>query len=251
MRRALPLIAAVAATLLSACGADEEASRTPTTTTRPATTTAAPTTVDDTSTSAAEPCAPVSLPGAASRVTEATADVDGDGATDAVRAYLLSDDYWHVQVALAAGGGGDLALTTFGESSVAALGGADVDGDGRDEIWARTGSGASATILGIVTFRECVLARVTFEGGDPAELPVGGSVGTASGAECGARVDPTAHLTTYVASNTGGDQYEVTATEYSLEGSVLVKRGSTTTNASVGDELFGRATGFSCGDLTL
>ncbi|MFZ6005408.1 MAG: hypothetical protein ACOYXM_15915 [Actinomycetota bacterium] len=193
----------------------------------------------------------MSMPETASQVSEATAEVDGDGAPDTVRAYVLSDGDWHLQVTLAAGGGDDLAMATFGESTVAVLGGADVDGDGRDEIWARTGAGASATILGLATFRGCALERVVFEGGDPAELPVGGSVGTASGAECDARVDPTAHITTYVASNTGGDQYEVTATEHSLEGSVLVPRGSTTTNTSIGDDLFGRATRFSCGDLTL
>lgn len=249
MRRTLALLAAITM-VLQACGGGDNPGPASSTTARPVPTTPR-TTPDDTTTSAAERCAPVSLPPTASDTNEAAGDVDGDGASDAMRTYRLADGDWHLQVALAAGGGSDLAITTFGESSVVVLGGADVDHDGRDEIWARTGSGASATILGLVRLRECELERVAFEGGDPAELPVGGSVGTASGVECDARAGSATHLTTYVASNIGGDQYEVTATAHSLEGSVLVKRGSTTTNASIGDELFSRATGFSCGDLTL
>jgi hypothetical protein len=250
MRPGLALVTALAL-ILVACGGghDDKPTARTSTTARRSTTTLSPTSAP-TTTAAAE-CGPVSVPKTATEVATASGDVDGDGANDVLRSYLVGESDWHLQVALAAGGGADVAIATFSGGSVSVLGGADVDGDGADEIWARTGSGASATILGLARFASCGLARVTFAAGDPAELPVGGSVGSASGLECASHVDPTADLTAYDATNTTDDQYEVRATEYALNGTTLTQLGTKTTTATAGDDAFGRATSFACHGLGL
>lgn len=249
MRPALVLVTALALMLAACGGGHDKASARTSTTARRSPTTHSPTSAPTTTTTAE--CGPVSVPKAAAEVANASGDVDGDGADDVLRSYLLGESDWHLQVALAAGGGADLAIATFSGGSVSVLGGADVDGDGADEIWARTGSGASATILGLARFASCGLTRVTFPAGDPAELPVGGSVGTTSGLECESHVDPTADLTTYDASNTADDQYEVHATEYALNGTTLTQLGTKTSTATAGDDAFARATSFACHGLSL
>ena len=250
MRR-LVLLATLVVTIAACGGGGDDADASLTTTTSSDASSTTTTTADPTTTTAPTDCDNVSIPAGATDVSEELADVDGDGDPDELRSYLVGDADWHLQVELAAGGGADLAITTFGAGAVAVLGGADVDGDGADEIWARTGSGASATILGLARFAHCALTRVTFTGGDPAEIPVGGSVGTASGLECEAHVDPTADLTGYTATNIGDDQYDVSATEYALEGTTLAQKGTETSIATAGDDTFARATTFVCGNLSL
>ncbi len=138
---------------------------------------------------------------------------------------------------------------TADPAQVEVLGLADVDGDGRDELWARTGAGASATILGLARRDGCTLERVIGQGGAPVELPVGGSVGSAAGVRCEASVDPEADLTEYELRSNDGEEYEVTATEYALDGATLVRTG-THAGAATSDDLE-RYTGFRCGDLRL
>lgn len=237
---ALTAIGVVAA----GCGGDDDSaasttSRAPTTTSRSGTT----------EPPASPACDEVTIPAEASQHTKASADVDGDGDTDEIHTFLVGDSDWHVQTVLAAGGGADLQLTTFDPGAVAVLGGIDLDDDGADEIWARTGSGASATILGLVRYADCALTRVTFASGDPMELAVGGSVGTASGVECAAGSSEA--VIAHTASNTGDDEYQVTTTVFALEGTVLVQKGSTSTTVGTDDPLFERATSFTCGELHL
>jgi hypothetical protein len=205
----------------------------------------APTTADQ------ERCPAVPQPpGAKDVVTMPSGDVDGDGAADTLRSYGIGDG-WHLQVVLAGGGGAELALTSSGAGAMGAVGTADVDGDGRDEVWALTGSGASASIVGLVRFDACTLSRVTFVNGEPADFPVGGSVGAAAGLECAAGADPDTDLTAYTASSSDGSHHAVTVTEYSLEGSTVVVQASTSTSAQAGDAAFARYTGFTCDDLQL
>lgn len=232
---------------VTGCGGDDDDSDASTSTSA----TEAPSTSSSSSTTPAAVCDPIGLSDGAANVAEATGDIDGDGADDGLLSYRLGADEWHLRVELAAGGAADVVIPTFGAGAIAVLGGADVDGDGGDEVWAQTGSGASATIIGLARFTDCELERVTFAGGDPAEFPVGGSVGNTAGLECEAHGDPTADLTGYTATNTGEDTYEVTATEYALDGTVLVQGASRVSTATVGDEAFARATTFSCDDLSL
>lgn len=229
---------AVAALVMAGCGDDDDAA--PSTTTEATTTTAEPTTT----TAPAPSCPAVTVPDDAEELTELEGDADGDGGADTLRSYRVGEA-WHLQVELAAGGGADLAVPTFG-GGVGLVGGADVDGDGADEVWARTGSGASATIVGLAKLVGCELPRVTFATGELAELPVGGSVGTTSGVECTAD-----GLTAYTATLTEGSTYEVVATTYALEETTLMEQGTDTTTVEATDEEFLRYTTFTCGDLNM
>ncbi len=239
--------AVVAGLLLSACGGNDDDEAEPTTTTAEATTT---TTERATTTSATPACPAVTVPADAQEVTSLDGDLDGDGTADELDSYRLGEE-WHLQVALAGDGGADLVIPSFG-STVGVLGGADVDGDGTDELWARTGSGASATIIGLVRLVDCDLVRVSFADGQPADLPVGGSVGTTSGVECAVADDEgTARVMAHLTTLTGESSYDVVTTTYVLDGTTLTATGTATTTVEASDADFPRYTSFSCGDLFL
>jgi len=237
--------ALVTAVLLAACGGDGDAPVERAATSAP-TATSAPPTTEATTTTAAPGCPDVGPPPGAAAPVEAAGDVDGDAAADILRSYAVDDRTWHLQVALAAGGGADLALTSFG-GGVAVVGGHDLDGDGDDEIWARTGAGASAAILGLFHLDGCQLALVTLETGDAAEFPVGGSVGATGGVECGS--EPA--LRTFAATHVADGRYDVVTTEWALTGGVLVETATTTTTAAASDPAFDRYATFTCADLSL
>lgn len=255
-RRAIALALSLGAVLAGACGDDDDGERTApsstTTTAAPATTTTtnAPATTAGPPTSAAlAPCPAVEASDEAEDVTEVAADVDGDGAADRVRSQRAGG--WFLVVDLARGGGAVAEVAVSPDASVRVLGGADVDSDGAAEVWARTGAGASTTIVGVLRLRGCVLAQVRFASGDPVELPVGGSVGSAAGVACEATA-PDAHLTAYAAMHLDGGRYEVTAIEYALDEVTLRPIGDPTiTTATADDPAFARATTLSCGDLVL
>jgi len=252
MRRLTAGLVALSLALIAACsGTDDDDDAAPTTV-ESSTTTAGPTTSAGPTTavpSVVAPCPAVALPGGATEVTEADAELDGDGAPDTMRTYLLGQA-WHLQVEAGAGGGADLELAGADSGGVGLVGGADVDGDGRAEIWSRVGSGASATILGLVRYDACALTRVVLPGGLPVELPVGGSVGSAAGVECrSGEVD--GDLTVFSALHREEGRYEVTATQHTLEGATLVPGASDVSEVSAADDEFVRYTSFTCHDLSL
>jgi hypothetical protein len=246
---ALALVLGIA---VGACGGGDDGRSEPTTTTTApsTTTTAAPVTTEAPPTSAAAaPCPAVTPPAAPEDVTEVEADVDGDGAADQLRSYSAGG--WFVAVDLARGGGAVVEVPVLPGAGVRVLGGADVDGDGGAEVWARTGSGASTTIVGILRLRDCGLVQLRFATGEPVELPVGGSVGSAAGVACEA-TSPDAHLTAYTALHMEAGRYEVTATEYALDDATLRPVGDpTTTTATADDPAFAKATTLTCADLAL
>ena len=243
MRHPILTLAAVAV-LAAACGGQNDQASV-TTTNHPAVTSST------TSTTTAPACDTAPDPAGGISQSTSDADVDGDGRADEVRLFLVGDSEWHLHVTLAATGTADVTLTVLGSESVAVLGGADVDGDGADEIWASIGAGASATIIGLARFADCALTQVTFAGGRPAEFPIGGSVGTASGLECVTDDPSGVDVIAYTASNTRDDRYEVKGTDFTLEGDVLVRQSTHTTSVSNNDPAFQRATGFACGSVAL
>lgn len=270
-RRALAAGLAAAVLAVAACG-DDDAGPDPTRPTRPTTTTTHGTTSSTTgptsseTTAAPEPTdAPTStseaaagqpgcpdsapVPAGATAVVEELGDVDGDGRADVLRSYLAGDR-WTLQVELAAGGSAAVALDVFDTAGVGLVGGADVDGDGRDEVWAQVGSGASTAILGLATLEGCELVQVRTDFGAPAELPVGGSVGAAAGLECRAG-DGGADLTVFSVVYVDEDRYEVTAVDHVLDGATLRPTGTTTSQVAVDTARFARATTFTCDDLML
>ncbi len=255
-RRAL----AVGALLIAAAcggndanGADEAATTTsaPPTTAIPTSTT---TTDGSTTTTVADAC-PGSAPVVgAVEVTERPADADGDGAVDLVRSERPdpSVDEWLLTIELAAGGAAEDVVPGDGVAAVTVLGGYDLDGDGAEEIWARVGAGASATIVGLFRLDGCDLERVTFESGEPVALPVGGSVGTSVGVGCD--TEPDADVTTYLASLLPGapePTYELSAVDYRLDGGVLTQVAARLPGAPTPTPDPARYADLSCGDLTL
>jgi hypothetical protein len=252
VRRALGAVALVV--LLAGCGDDHDDGGGTTTTTEATSTTEAATTTEGTTTTTPA-CDAIEPAAGQPDLVDTTADVDGDGEPDHLRSYRAGGEApgttFAVQVELAAGGGASLELPGDGVTTVEVLGGADVDRDGDAEIWARTGAGASATIISLLTFEDCALAPVTIAAGGRAEFPIGGSVGTTAGLECGSIVDPEAHLVVYSASNVAGDEYEVTATKYRLAGTVLSASSSEPEVGNVQDPDFERIARFHCGDLVL
>lgn len=228
---------------LAGCSGDDDEAQTSTTPT--------PSSTEVPTGSDAEACPETGLPDGAQADELAEGDVDGDGVTDELRTYrIAATDDWRLQVTLAAGGGAAAPIVAFGDR-VGVIGGADVDGDGRDEVWIRTGAGASATIVGLVRFDDCELSQVGFAAGTPADLPVGGSVGASAGLECSASDHPGADLTAYRTTLVGDGEYEVSATEYALEGDALVERGTTADTVHSSDPDFLRYASFRCGPLSL
>ena len=173
----------------------------------------------------------------------------GDGGADRLTSVREGDDAWRLLVELDRGGGAVLELATFG-GPVGVVGGADVDRDGDDEVWARTGAGAATTIVGLFSFEDCALAPVQFASGGPVELPVGGSVGTTSGVECDPDGGLLAHTATYVGDGSD-DRYAVDTIEYELDQGMLVEEGRTATEVTAGEPEFLRYTTFRCDDLNL
>jgi hypothetical protein len=242
------LLAVLAAGLLTACGGDDDPLVTGTTTTSEATTTTASTTTTVATTTTAPPACPAVEPVAgASDVVEYPADVDGDGAPDRVRTERTDPaaEEWLLTVELAAGGGSQEEIPGDGIAAVTIIGGHDLDGDGADELWVRVGAGAYATILGLFRLDGCDLERLT-------DVPIGSSLGSAIGAECGGTV-PGAVLTTYGGNRDPADDlaFEITTTEYALEGDELVAVREETTSVPADDPDFQRYISFRCGDLDM
>jgi hypothetical protein len=219
----------------------------------PSTTAPATSTTQAVITTTGPSCTELDAPGDVDDRLDITADVDGDGADDEVTSFRVpgSDTLYQLQVAFAAGGGAVTTVDGDGVVTAGVLGGADIDGDGGEELWVRTTAGASATILGIVRRDGCDLTRVSAPSGQPIALPIGGSVGSPSGIECEGDVAPEADLTTFAASSIDGVEYEVLATEHDLDGATLVELTTTAGSVSASDPDFIRYASLTCGDLRL
>lgn len=131
------------------------------------------------------------------------------------------------------------------------VGWADVDGDGRAELWVRTGAGASAVLVGLLRWDAACAPEWVELDGVRAELPVGGSVANAAGVVCDTEDDPSGHVTVYSASSADGEEYEVAARELRLDGTELVEVAASSRTVAVDDARFGRYTGFACGAVVL
>jgi hypothetical protein len=206
---------------------------------------AAPSTETNGPTTTAAPRCPLDPLGDVDGASSADADVDGDGEPDTATAYLAPGAEWRVRVDLAPGGGAERAVAGAGiDDAVAVIGGADVDGDGADELWVQVGSGAAASILGLFRLEGCRLEPVLLDG-EPARLPVGASVVNTSGVEC-------RQGAIYVLSGTSadGEAYDVTEERHELRGAELVRAGTTTAIVEAGSPDFQRLSTFRCGGLS-
>lgn len=158
-------------------------------------TTAAPTTVAPTTapvttavpvTTVAPSCPNVTVGETDLTVSAEPFDGDGDGQPDILQTYRDNEAKWHMQVLWASGGGSDVVLDAFAQSPVRPLGGFDVDGDGRDEAFVVTDTGASAQIISLYsTMTDCVLQPILIDGTNTIyTMIIAGSLGQPAGVEC-------------------------------------------------------------------
>ena len=213
------------------------------------------TTVERSPTTTTEPSACPAVTPARSRdgVVERRADVDGDGRGDLVQSFPTPGDAASVTllVDLAARGGATLEVESDRDAPTSLLGTAVIERlDRRHLLWVRVGAGASTTILGLYWFDECTLAPVERRNGDAVQLPVGGSVGSVSGAECGGILDPLADLIVYEGRRLDDGDYEVTVSEHRYEDGVLSPSPEAEPDTATTDDP-SRASRFRCGEVQL
>ena len=129
------------------------------------------------------------------------------------------------------------------------LGWADVDGDGRGELWVRTGAGASTLLVGLYRYdSSCEPRRVRLDGA-PAELPIGGSITHVGGARCTGADRSDLHV--FSGTSTDGQTYEMTTRFLALDGAELVEVDGGTAPVDASDVGFPRYATFACGDLRI
>lgn len=262
-RRMRMVAAAASLTLMlgmTACGDDDDEATGDSTTSEDTTSTSAETTTSVSTTEAPTTEAPTTAPptsaadcvGAAEGATaesSATGDVDGDGTDDTLEVLHDGAGTWFLQVTLGSGGSTVMELTTDGVGGAEMIGAADIDEDGKEELFVQTGAGASAAIIGIFTVQGgCDLEAVTFDGA-PAAFPVGASIGATSGLQCSNAPEPPG-IFAFAGASSDGQTYDVTTAELQLSGTLLTQVGETTGTANYGDELYTAASTFHCDDVT-
>ena len=203
-----------------------------------------------TTTTTAPACPPVTRATDIDGLVEQSADVDGDHQADVVQTFP-ADGHVTLLVDLAAGGGATVDIDANDAVAASLLGAEVLDAsDGRDVLWLRVGAGASTTILGLYHLDGCSLEAATFENGEPVELPIGGTVGTASGARCGSQIDREADLLVFESTLISGREYEIVTTEYRWQDGQLVRSPENAPTVRRSEDLTD-VTGFRCGDLSL
>lgn len=200
------------------------------TTTAPvtSTTSSGPTTVPRTTVSDGGACPGNDAlpPAGADNVTEVGVDVDSDGRDDRALSYQRADGSRRVAVALAAGGTTtiDVRGLSEGPAPLMVLGGAELGGEG-ETIFVVTGAGASVVVVGLFQFVECAITRVSFTGGGPVELPVGGGVTHGNGILCTGGDDGVG-LVELSAMSSDGETFTTADTRYRVDGNTLVEVSS-------------------------
>ncbi len=197
-----------------------------TTTSTTSTSTTSTTSITTTTTTLPEPVCGGSgaLPDLAENHSLAGGDVNGDGDVDTIHTYSIGDPSlagaWWLQISFANGGGASQQLLDPGTSLAGArpFDGFDINGNGKDEFFARIGAGASTSEFGLFEAIDCAIHRITLDG-QPSVFTAGASVNFVSGFEC---VDIDANgandfLIVYTGSRLGDtDEFEITAAQYSV-----------------------------------
>ena len=187
--------------------------------------------------SAASPT-PSATASASRRVPALDGDVDGDGKKDFVRttAEVLTVDL---------SGGGTVTAPIHAESprSAPVLGYADVDRDGRSEVFVETNEGASTQFVTPYRYDGKVLHELQLDGG-PVRLGIGGSVTHGDGFSC-----PGGQLRVLSSDSQDGKAYTVHVDSYTLGTTQLVLVSSTTKQAKAGDPLVEASYRPDCGSV--
>jgi len=204
----------------------------------------APTTTTDTGAGAA--CPDDDPLAAATSVSEAALDIDGDGVDDAVGAGQVDGD-WVLVAELSTGGVAIGAVSdTGGPVAVRPLGGAPIDDEPGAELVVQTGAGAAAFLVGIHRLDGCELVALQL-GADAARFPVGATVTRADGVSC----PPTGGLVHRSAESLDGVTFDVVEVRYVVEGDDLVEASRDTATLGPDDPGFTALARLDCGTARL
>jgi hypothetical protein len=118
------------------------------------------------------------------------------------------------------------------------LGRRDLDADGVDELFVKTGSGASTDVIGVFGVEDCRAVQATM-GGSPAEFPVGAALLHIDGLQV--RSDK---LVVYSGTSTDGEAFDVAERTLRLDSGALTEIGSDRDTAQRGDDLYRLASTF-------
>jgi len=187
------------------------------------------------------------LPADAEDVLAATVaiDVDGDGEPDELRTYRVGDG-WRVRVDRTAGGSSSTAVPEA-FMGARALGGHDLDGDGRDEVFVAVTGPAAGSLVAVLHAPGCALVPVVDAAtAAPFVFPVTASIGTFSGATCDGIGD--LDLVTGLLVDAEGNLYEAAVVPYRLTAAGEMEAGPGDGAVVDADEAVGLAT-LDCGDL--
>jgi hypothetical protein len=167
--------------------------------------------------------------------------VDGDGRADTIRPSAQS-----LSVTLSSTGKVVTApVTTDRPVAPTLLGTADVDLDGRVEVFLETARGASTAFATPYRFDGVRLRELQLDG-SPAQLGMGGTVTHGEGFRC----RPDGLLEALSAESTDGKRYTVTSTAYRVGATDLVQQRRTSTTGKQGDRTVSAAFSVDCGTVT-
>jgi hypothetical protein len=172
------------------------------------------------------------------RIPARDGDVDGDGTRDSVRATAE-------RLTVELSGGGTVTAPVHAESprSAPVLGYADIDRDGRSEIFVETAEGASTQFVTPYRYDGKALRELQAEEG-PARLGIGGSVTHGEGFRCGS-----GRLEVLSADSQDGASYTVHVSTYRLTATQLVLLSTRTQQAKQGDALVEASYRPDCGSV--
>jgi hypothetical protein len=119
------------------------------------------------------------------------------------------------------------------------LGRRDLDADGVDELFVKTGSGASTDIIGVFGVEDCRAVQATM-GGSLAEFPVGAALRHIDGLQVSSNT-----LVVYTGTSTDGEAFDVAWRTLRLDSGTLTETGSDGGTAQRGDDLYRLASTFS------
>ncbi|MFT7597713.1 MAG: hypothetical protein ACI8TP_000633 [Acidimicrobiales bacterium] len=153
----------------------------------------------------------------------AVADIDGDDALD--NAFMAqAGGVWNLVVLL--GTGEILQRPLAGTNDLdqpQVVGGADLDGDGFDELAVVMGYGAYVALVGFVRVRGCDLVQLRFDDGEPAIFATGASAGGGETLLCNGDGTIERFFFNLMPASEGDEQtYDVGYQPFRIEGDVIV-----------------------------
>jgi hypothetical protein len=153
-------------------------------------------------------------------------DVDGDGAADGVSVSATA-----VTVSLSGGGSVSAPIVDSDVPKPAVSGLADLDRDGRNEVWVETARGASTSFVQAYRYDGSALRELTYAGGH-IRFGIGGSVTHGDGFAC----TDAGRLVVTTAESDDGTSYRVRSLTYRVSGGSLERVLETSATAPSMDD---------------